>query len=520
MGELKQRELKQLSTREISTNTKSSTKNGSRDESGKRGRPKGIKTERKPERKLKRKPNSRIKLDSIPKYTDIKQMVEATLRRMLLEPVQSTQSPDIIVFQNGVLNLKCMDMGVAFSEDSEAAIKHSHAVWSYFDKEVWLAGSHLGLLDMAEKQPGQHFRDLEVFVGDRCPVFAGFMRDWFPGDSAAFEAILRWFGYCMTTDTGQAKFMFFYGPTRAGKGSLARLLCGIVGANNYAATNYSAFEDKFQAIGMHDKLVVTMEEVEATPKEHERRLGMLKKYLGGERVVWENKYMRAFEDEFIGKIIMQSNEVLAYEDKGRSVTARMVPVEFRESFYNSGEEAPERDIFRAGEGDAISTIAAMMWYRMTRNRIKGAFDFKKEPWSLQHCRACRHGEGSLLLESHKIAWKFLHYKTEKEMEDDEFRKLIKKKKLVICTRNRLKDLTELLLEYIGKKAVVNLPHILKEAVRRDWPESKEICFKISELGRCRGWKGLYIDVAQLKREYPEVFDNAHGMDEKVKSVCG
>jgi hypothetical protein len=441
-------------------------------------------------------------------------MVEATQRRMLLEPVQRTQSPDTIVFQNGVLNLKELDAECAFRADEEAPLKYSHAVWSYFKNDIWQAASKLSL--MSEDT----FKGYRQLVAENCPVFHRFMCDWFPDDTAAYEIVLRWFGYSMTTDTSEQKFVFFYGPTRAGKGSLARLLCGIVGSNNYSVANYSAFEDKFQAVGMHDRLVVTMEEVEATPKEHERRLGMLKKYLGGERIVWEQKYERGFEDEFIGKIIMQSNEVLAYEDKGRSITARMMPMEFTESFFGSGADAPERLIFEAGEGNAIATISAMAWYRMKRNRVRGCFDFRDEGWSIKKSRSCRLGEGSLLLESHKIGFKFVTFFSEKEVEKESIYKLIKKRKLVTCTRNRLKDLTELLLDYTNKKPIVNLSRILCDAVAREWPHAKETCYKIKDVGRCRGWRGLYIDVRRLREEYPELFDNVGELDDRARHVCG
>lgn len=429
-------------------------------------------------------------------------MVEATLRRMLLEPVQETQSPDLIVFQNGVLRLRELDATRAFTPSVDAPLRYSHAVWSYFDREVWDNGVKQGLYTL-----GEDVSSFYDYAGGVCPVFCKFMAEWFPDDRMAMEIILRWFGYSMTSDTREQKFMFFYGPTRAGKGSVARLLCGLVGSNNYSVANYSAFEDKFQAMGMHDKLVITMEEVEGTVKEHERRLGMLKKYLGGERVVWEQKYERGFEDSFIGKLILQSNEVLAYEDKGRSVTARMVPVEFTKSFFGRNSEAPEKIIFNSGEGNSIGTIAALAWYRMTRNRVKGAFEFKNEKWSIGESRSCRLGESSLLLESHKISFKYLLFLSEKECTKEDVFKLIKKKKLIICTRNRLKELTELLLDFTGKKRVVNLPRILYEAVMRQWPNAKETSYRIKDIGKCRGWKGLYIDMRLLKQEYPELFDN-------------
>lgn len=448
-------------------------------------------------------------------------MVEACCRRMLLEPVQKTQSPDIIVFQNGVLHLREEDPLRAFEFDGDAPLKHSHAVWVYFNQDVWNAlveaKTHLiGEDGSGGDNSGKGYAGrLRSICRAVAPIWAGYMEEWFPSDKWAFDVVLRWFGYSMTTDTRQNKFCFFYGPTRAGKGSLARLLCGIVGKNNYSAANYSAFEDKFQALGMHDKLVVTMEEVEATPKEHEKRLGMLKKYLGGERIVWEQKYERAFEDVFIGKLIMQANEVLAYEDKGRSVTARMIPVEFRESFEGAGEDPPEQIIFkgdgcgRGGEGNVVGTLAAMAWYRMCRNRVGGAFDFGDSQWTLSKCKACKFGQGSLLLESHKVCFPFLKFfdgiNDGRKAEILEKKAAIKKDNFLICTSSRLCMLTEQVLKIVGKRSEVgNMQRLIKKAIAREFPESREKCFQLKDLGRARGWEGLYIDVDAVKREYPEV----------------
>lgn len=453
---------------------------------------------------------------------------------MLLEPTQKVQSPDIIVFQNGVLNLVEPDCSRAFVPDNRAVFKHSHAVWSYFDSELWNLATRADLHLMSEIAPGEHFKAVRELVAAEMPEFAKFMKDWFPKDPAAFETVLRWYGYCMTTDTRENKFMFFYGPTRAGKGSVARILHGIIGGSNYAVSNYSAFEDKFQSIGMHDKLVVTMEEVEATPKEHERRMGMLKKFLGGERVVWEQKHARSFEDAFIGKIIMQSNEILAYEDKGRSVTARMIPMEFKESFFSSGVEAPDKVVLAIpGMGSKIATMAALMWYRMRRARIHGAFDLKAEPWSVRECKACKSGESSLLLESHKVLWKYIEEVDQRKFskdaqgkkEQDVFTGRVIDGKLVRLTRSNLVELTTRVLEAQGRPAKISLNRVLLASIERDFPHCKRVCYRLQKSGKAhydkiaedklqreRGWSSLWLNIHRLKDDF-EGIDLEVGTDD-------
>ena len=304
---------------------------------------------------------------------------------------EKRQSADIIVFQNGVLELGRLrgaggaggagrvsedvvgagagagGTGVPRSEgtgwgsstarfvrDSAAPLKYSHPIWCYWDNEIAAAWDEVQLSDWVDGE--------KKVVEEYCPVFWRYMTDWFPNDWETVRILLCYFGYGMTTDYSRMKFVYFYGPTRSGKGSISRLFCGLVGDSNYSSSDYKALEGGFSAANMHDKLLISLEEAEGDWKDTERRMVRLKKYLGGEKLTIERKYCDPIEDFIIGKFILQSNDAPHYVDRGRAISERMLAFGFEHSFsgYSAGIVPPDTAIVRV-EGDRVATVAALMW---------------------------------------------------------------------------------------------------------------------------------------------------------------
>jgi hypothetical protein len=285
---------------------------------------------------------------------------------MLLSPRRRRQAENIVVFQNGVLNL---DSG-AFTEDALAAIRHSNPIHAKLD-----VGTAVMFEQCQEREWSGTF-DFDHLLQAACPVFRRFLNDWFPGDVGIWKVLINWFGYSMTTSFFRQKFLFFYGPTRAGKGSLCRVLAGLVGDNNFCSSDYNALDGAFKVAEMHNRLVVSVEESEAGFKDTERRLGYLKKLLGGERVMFERKYCNPFQDYMIGKFIFQTNEIPNYQDKGNSLRSRMIAVGFERSFENgiSLGVDPAKMILGSfgatgysGEADRVATLCALMWSEGTKD---------------------------------------------------------------------------------------------------------------------------------------------------------
>jgi phage/plasmid-associated DNA primase len=262
------------------------------------------------------------------------------------------------VFQNGVFELGRGE----FIEDEYAPLKYSNPIAARFDARVWSLVEELDEYG-ASARAEEYRADLvfDAWIERNLPVFSKYCEDWFPGDKEIRKWILKWFGYSMTVDSSKQKMVFFYGASGAGKGSLAQVLGSLVGEWNKVSIGYGALLDKFAVASCAGKLLVSIEEVEGSSKEHEARVAELKKMTGGESYQFQGKYALPIEMPFSGKILMQSNEILAYQDKAGSLKGRLIAVGFEHSFRGKeGSKTPKELILKA-EGELLASVSALMW---------------------------------------------------------------------------------------------------------------------------------------------------------------
>jgi putative DNA primase/helicase len=68
----------------------------------------------------------------------------------------------------------------------------------------------------------------------RREAWLSFLNQLWPDDAQSVETLQEWFGYCLLPETRQQKMLLLVGPKRSGKGTIARVLKGLVGENNVA----------------------------------------------------------------------------------------------------------------------------------------------------------------------------------------------------------------------------------------------------------------------------------------------
>jgi len=55
-----------------------------------------------------------------------------------------------------------------------------------------------------------------------------FLSQLWPDDQESIQTLQEWFGYCLLPDTSQQKILFVLGAKRSGKGTIARVLTGLL----------------------------------------------------------------------------------------------------------------------------------------------------------------------------------------------------------------------------------------------------------------------------------------------------
>jgi putative DNA primase/helicase len=132
---------------------------------------------------------------------------------------------------------------------------------------VWLDGSTTtpinageivpvanGILDFQTRELQGHTP--ELFFGHVLPFpfqpraprplrWLRFLDELWPLDEESQQALSEWFGYVLSSATDLQKMFLLVGPKRSGKGTIARVLTGLLGPHNTAAPTLAGLTQNF-----------------------------------------------------------------------------------------------------------------------------------------------------------------------------------------------------------------------------------------------------------------------------------
>lgn len=239
-------------------------------------------------------------------------------------------------------------------------------VSTLFDLDPLLIGCPNGTLDLRTftlrtARPEDHitFQTRARFLPEEfCNRHDSFMDEVFP-DSVEMEPFLRrWFGYCLSGSTQLDKMMLFHGSRgRNGKSTLVRIISFIMG--DYARTMASGFLASTGRASSADgptpslmalrnrRLAFTSETNEGVCLD-EAKVKML---TGGDVVTGRDMYARK-EVSFrpATKMVLSSNHRPEIKGTDPAIWARILLVEFKESFLGKEDLNLERDLEAEAEG--------------------------------------------------------------------------------------------------------------------------------------------------------------------------
>ncbi len=101
----------------------------------------------------------------------------------------------------------------------------------------------------------------------------GFLNDLWPEDADSIAALQEWFGYIVSGWTHLHKILLLVGPTRAGKGAIARVLGAMIGRENVAGPTLSSLGGDFGLAPLLGKSLAVVSDARLTGRNHERRRG-------------------------------------------------------------------------------------------------------------------------------------------------------------------------------------------------------------------------------------------------------
>jgi putative DNA primase/helicase len=174
----------------------------------------------------------------------------------------------------------------------------------------------------------------------KAPQWDAFLRQLLDKDREAIELLQDWFGYTLTPDTSQQKIFGAIGPKRSGKGTIARVLAKLLGADSVAGPTMNSLGETFGLEPLITKSLAIISDVRIGKRTDTSTIvERLLSISGEDRMTVARKFLKAWHGKLPTRIIFMSNELLALTDGSGAFASRLVVVLLTKSFY--GKEDPQ-----------------------------------------------------------------------------------------------------------------------------------------------------------------------------------
>ena len=159
-----------------------------------------------------------------------------------------------------------------------------------------------------------------------CQRWTHFVDEVMEGDADRIALIQEWFGYCLTPDTSQQKFLLICGEGRTGKTVTLDVLTALLGADNVAHVPVELFDRRFQLTPTVGKLANIATEVGEISRGAE---AVLKAFTSGDRMYFDRKGITGVQAIPTARLAFAANNLPRFADRSSGLWRRMLLVPYR-----------------------------------------------------------------------------------------------------------------------------------------------------------------------------------------------
>jgi putative DNA primase/helicase len=192
----------------------------------------------------------------------------------------------------------------------------------------------------------------------RAPRFLQFLEELWPNDLETQECVLEMFGYCLTDLTKHQKAFMFVDPPRGGRGTIGRVLKGLIGEANYIGTSLRAFSEQFGMESFVGKKVAVFSDarLDGVPQRNLTSIAeRLLSITGEDEMHINRKNAKYWEGHLTARVVLFSNELLRFQDDSGALAGRFLTFRMTQSFR--GREDPNLTTKLLAERAGILNLA-------------------------------------------------------------------------------------------------------------------------------------------------------------------
>lgn len=156
------------------------------------------------------------------------------------------------------------------------------------------------------------------------PVWEGFLAQIWPHDPQAIEAVQEWFGYVLSGRTDQQKILLMVGPSRSGKGTIARVLKELVGKENLAGPTLAGLGTNFGLSTLVGKPLAVISDARLSGNDNSQVVERLLTISGEDTIDVDRKYRAVWTGKLPTRLMILSNELPHFGDSSGVIARRFV----------------------------------------------------------------------------------------------------------------------------------------------------------------------------------------------------
>ncbi len=167
-----------------------------------------------------------------------------------------------------------------------------------------------------------------------------FLHELWHEDESAISALQEVFGYVLGGDTRQQKIFMLVGPKRGGKGTIGRVLTGLLGSHNVAAPTLASMTTNFGLAPLIGKPLGLVSDARLSGRaDHKIVVERLLSVSGEDSLTIDRKYRDPWTGRLPTRFLILTNELPRLGDSSGALASRFVVFVLTRSFY--GKENPE-----------------------------------------------------------------------------------------------------------------------------------------------------------------------------------
>jgi putative DNA primase/helicase len=210
------------------------------------------------------------------------------------------------------------------------------------DQPCWLDGEKTsnvivsvknGLLDVGQRKLLPHtpnfFNQTSVpfdYLENAPPPqrWLEFLSQLWPNEPLEIDVLGEWFGYVVSGRTDLHKILLMVGPTRGGKGAIARVLGALIGRKNVAGPTLSSLNGEFGLAPLLGKSLAVVSDARFSGKNGNIVVERLLSISGEDTLTVNRKYRDQWTGKLPSRLHILSNELPTLFDASTAIIGRIV----------------------------------------------------------------------------------------------------------------------------------------------------------------------------------------------------